>query len=367
MPEVRERSKTNTVFPSGFFSLDEVVYFDSAIATSTRSSLYNAGSGNTITTGFSYNTSSSFVTPGTFATTSFPGEIGSFHWRARAHDSANNAYSDWQDFGPNPTSTDFTWSPIIFTTPANGTTTSALNLANWQLNAKNVTSTNSYNVAVEWGIASFNEASSSVNASGTALLSGITVSKPLYSGDYSEAGIPVTMNALASLYDITATSTFIATTTVQFTEQTIPGTSDCTSYDIQCISYQYDANGNITRITENASTSAARTVDYVYDDLNRLTSASSSNVASGSNYSHTYSYSAIGNLLSGSAGTYSYAHASSSYANPHALLNLASASTTSYAYDTNGNLTGTSIGSTLISYTWDWRNRMTNTSSSTAV
>ncbi|MEW5861136.1 MAG: RHS repeat-associated core domain-containing protein, partial [Cyanobacteriota bacterium] len=118
----------------------------------------------------------------------------------------------------------------------------------------------------------------------------------------------------------------------------------------------------------NASTSARRTVNYAYDDLNRLISASSSNLGSGSNYSHTYTYNAIGNILSGPAGTYSYAHTTSSYANPHALLSLTSGtSTITYAYDNSGNLTGTTIGtSTLASYTWDYRNRITNSSSSGA-
>ena len=153
-----------------------------------------------------------------------------------------------------------------------------------------------------------------------------------------------------------------------FTENTIPGTSHCNAATLQCIAYTYDANGNITKILENASTSAQRVVDYAYDDLNRLITASSSNVTSTANYSYTYSYNAIGNLLSGPAGTYDYAVATSSYANPHAVASITlSTTTTSYAYDNSGNLTTTSQGtSTLASYTWDYRNRMTQSTGTNA-
>jgi RHS repeat-associated protein len=341
--------------------IDELGIWNRALSSTEISDLYNGGQGQTMSIPpFTYATSSPLVAPGSVATTSFSGLTGSYHWQARAVDPGNNNASDWQNFGASSSTVDFRLSPLLFTNPANGTTTSATALTNWQLKAANVTSTNSYRVNVQWGVSSFSGASSTANASGTALLSGINITKQIYSGDYTEAGIPVNMTAMAYLYDITATSTFIATTTVAFTEITNPGTSDCTSSNIQCIAYAYDANGNITKIVEHASTTAARTVDYAYDDLNRLISASSSNVTSGSNYSQTYSYNAIGNLLSGPAGTYSYAHASSSYANPHAPLSLTSTSTVVFAYDNSGNLTGSTIGtSTIASYTWDYRNRMT--------
>ena len=50
---------------------------------------------------------------------------------------------------------------------------------------------------------------------------------------------------------------------------------------IQHLAYAYDATGNITRITNLASTTATTTLDYVYDDLNRLTSAASGTDGSG--------------------------------------------------------------------------------------
>lgn len=340
-------------------SVDELGVWNKVLSSTEISNLYNGGTGQTPSKDFlSYTTSTDPMSPGTFATSSFSGANGPYHWQARAYDSDNNGYSSWQDFGPNSTSTDFIISPIKFTYPTNGTTTGQF--SNWQVSANNVTSTNSYQVKVQWGINSVNEASSSANASGTALTSGINVSKTLYSGDYTDAGVPVDMIAQASLYDITATSTFIATTTISFTEQTLPGTSHCNSLTIQCISYTYDANGNITKIIENASTSAQRTVDYTYDDLNRLITASSSNVTSTANYSYTYSYDALGSILSGPAGTYSYAHATSSYANPHALLSLTSGTSTTYAYDNSGNLTSAASST----YTWDYRNRLTQSNGS---
>ena len=85
---------------------------------------------------------------------------------------------------------------------------------------------------------------------------------------------------------------------------------------IQDLDFAYDANGNITQITEFATTSAKRTVIYTYDDLNRLLTASSTGVGSGSDYTHTYVYNAVGNITSGNAGSYTYA--GTNYAKPHA-------------------------------------------------
>jgi RHS repeat-associated protein len=284
-----------------------------------------------------------------------PGTNGNYHWQARIIDPQNNGASAWQPFGSSTTSTDFIWSPVLFTFPTNGTTTPTF--SNWQLNAKNVTSTNSYKIQVSWGISQPNEASSSINASGTQLLSGVNVPKTLYSGDYSDAGVPVNMTVVASLYDITATSTFIATTTVNFSEQTIAAAANCNSSNIQCISYAYDANGNITKIVDNSTSSAARTVDYTYDALNRLMTASSSNVVSGQNYFQTFSYDALGNILSGPVGTYSYqGNQGSSYADPDAMTGITlGTSTKTFAYDQNGNL----LSSGNATNTWNYRNQMT--------
>jgi hypothetical protein len=43
---------------------------------------------------------------------------------------------------------------------------------------------------------------------------------------------------------------------------------------VQDLSYTYDANGNITHLVDTSFTKTAKVVDYTYDDLNRLTQAS---------------------------------------------------------------------------------------------
>ena len=113
--------------------------------------------------------------------------------------------------------------------------------------------------------------------------------------------------------------------------------------DIQNLTYTYDANGNITRLVDASQTNSAKTVDYSYDALNRLLTATATGVAAGQTpYSYTYSYDPIGNILTrvetiggGSPVTYTYSYSSAGYANPHAVTDIAG---TAYAYDNNGNL-----------------------------
>jgi RHS repeat-associated protein len=304
-------------------------------------------------------TSSPFVAPGSLATTSFSGANGGYHWQARAIDVQNNT-STWQIFGPNSSSTDFVLAAphITFTFPTNGTTTP--NFPNWQLNADTVTSTASYSLNVIWDDTVGDQAqSSTIMATGTQLLAGVNVPKPTSSLDYTYDGTPVMMNATATL---SAASTTIATSSVSFTEQTTVAPLSCGSKEIQCVTYQYDNDGNITQVSDNSATNAAITVSYAYDSLNRLTSASSSNAVSGTNYLHAFSYDPVGNILTGPAGTYSY-HGTN-YTDPDAVTSIVNGtSTTSYAYDNNGNLTNASSGFT---YAWDYRNELVTASSTGA-
>lgn len=115
--------------------------------------------------------------------------------------------------------------------------------------------------------------------------------------------------------------------------------------------YTYDANGNITKIVDSSDTDSARTVNYTYDDLNRLTTATATDVAAGqSTYSHTYTYSNIGNFTNKSdVGNYSYS--STGKANPHAATTINSVT---HTYDDNGNLTDDGTWD----YTWDYKNRL---------
>lgn len=119
----------------------------------------------------------------------------------------------------------------------------------------------------------------------------------------------------------------------------------------QDVHYTYDANGNITKIVDSSDTDSAKTVNYTYDDLNRLTGATATNVAAGtSTYTHTYTYDSLGNFTNKSdVGNYSYAGTNN--ANPHAATTINSVTNT---YDNNGNLTDDGTWA----HTWDYRNRL---------
>ncbi len=136
--------------------------------------------------------------------------------------------------------------------------------------------------------------------------------------------------------------------------------------NVQDLNYAYDAVGNITQIVDASVTLTAKTTDYTYDDLHRLLSSTITNSVAENvdgpgdgNQTQTFTYDAIGNILSKSdVGNYSYeGDQGNSYANPHAVT---SAGGTSYSYDNNGNLTGSGF---LTSYTWDYNNRLTEVSS----
>jgi len=312
-------------------------------------------------TGIPNVTSTPFVTSGGVATTSFTGANGAYHWQMRTVNTAGNNTSSWKTFGPTATSTDFVIAVphVHFTFPTNGTTTP--NFPNWELNADTVTSTDSYALTVDWDdLTGDPMQSSTINASGTQLLSGVNVPKPTSSLDYTYDGTPVAMDATATLYDA---GTVSATSSVSFTEDTTVAPLNCTSNDIQCVSYKYDNDGNITQVVDDSATNAAITVNYTYDSLNRLLTASSSNAASGGNYLQTFTYDPVGNVLTGPDGTYSYT-GGSSYADPDAVAKITNgSSTTTFTYDNDGNLTNASSG---FNYTWDYNNRLLTATSSNA-
>lgn len=125
----------------------------------------------------------------------------------------------------------------------------------------------------------------------------------------------------------------------------------------QDISYIYDNVGNITSITDLSDTGAGKAITYTYDDLYRLLSASTT-AASSTPYYRTYAYNALGNITNKSdQGTYTYND--DGYNNPHAADTINSVDLT---YDNVGNVTD--YGSW--NYTWDYRNRLTQSSNSTA-
>jgi RHS repeat-associated protein len=129
---------------------------------------------------------------------------------------------------------------------------------------------------------------------------------------------------------------------------------------LQHITFEYDNVGNIIGITDISDTAASKTLVFSYDDLSRLTLASTT-AAANSPFRQTYSYSAIGNITDKSdVGTYTYA--GTGYANPHAVTEIYNGATTTYAYDYNGNLI--TEGSNF--YTWDFDNRLIESSDGSA-
>jgi RHS repeat-associated protein len=128
---------------------------------------------------------------------------------------------------------------------------------------------------------------------------------------------------------------------------------------LQNLYYTYDAVGNITKIIDHSDTNAAKTMEYTYDDLNRLLTASSTNAENVQDYYQAYSYDALGNITNKSdIGTYTYS--SNGYTNPHAVTTIGS---TNYSYDNNGNLTSSTGGFT---NTWNYKNQLTQSGNNLA-
>jgi YD repeat-containing protein len=88
----------------------------------------------------------------------------------------------------------------------------------------------------------------------------------------------------------------------------------------QDFAYTYDALGNITKIIDASVASTSKTMNYTYDDLARLTSASSTGAVYASNFLNAYTYDVLGNILTSPVGTSTYA--STGYANPDAVTSI---------------------------------------------
>lgn len=148
---------------------------------------------------------------------------------------------------------------------------------------------------------------------------------------------------------LNATTTYATT----YATSTYTVTAASSSNPIQAITYTYDSVGNITNMYDVSSTTATKVVDFTYDPLNRLLTASTT-AASSTPYTQTYTYNAIGNItnIATSSGSSAYTYAGSSYTNPNAPTSIAANTLT---YDQAGNVL-TYAGN---AYTWDWRNRMT--------
>lgn len=126
---------------------------------------------------------------------------------------------------------------------------------------------------------------------------------------------------------------------------------------IQDISFTYDKVGNITQIVDVSENVTEKTIDYTYDDLNRLLTASTT-AAVTDPYSYIYTYSSLGNISS-STPSGSYTYAETGYANPHAPTTI---NGVTLSYDNNGNVATYAPWT----YGWDYRNRMTSAGDGTA-
>lgn len=137
---------------------------------------------------------------------------------------------------------------------------------------------------------------------------------------------------------------------------------------LQDITYTYDAVGNIKTVADISDTNTKKNATYNYDDLDRLLSATITNSRQASqNYTESYTYSPLGNLLTktlngaltrycydGNAVVYAGCPApnlNGTWANPHAATKIGSVA---YTYDKNGNQTN--AGSDL--YSWTPRNEL---------
>ncbi len=129
---------------------------------------------------------------------------------------------------------------------------------------------------------------------------------------------------------------------------------------LEDFTYAYDNVGNITSLVDASSLYAGMTIAYTYDDLYRLTQAAATSTDSALTYTKTWTYGAIGNILTSSDhGTYQYlGYQAGNYANPHAVTKIG---TTTLTYDRNGNMTSDGTWTN----TWNWRNEMTQSTNGT--
>jgi len=127
------------------------------------------------------------------------------------------------------------------------------------------------------------------------------------------------------------------------------GTTTSATSALQNLSYTYDAVGNITQVKDLSGFGGNKTVNYTYDDLYRLLTASTT-VPAQNPYNLTYAYDRLGNITSSNLGTYTYAE--TGFANPNAATQIGSSALT---YDNNGNVTD--FGND--DHVWNYRDRLT--------
>ena len=162
--------------------------------------------------------------------------------------------------------------------------------------------------------------------------------------DYSPTDQPA---VIAYANGVNATNTYNPSQLYRLTQKlsVLPGGGG----NAQNIAYTYDADGNITQIVDTSNSGTGRTVNYTYDNLSRLTLASTTNVSTTPSYAQAFGYDALGNIVSGPSGTYSYAgNTGSSYADPDAVtsISLSVTTTTPVAFDASSSFNPTVASTT---------------------
>jgi RHS repeat-associated protein len=123
------------------------------------------------------------------------------------------------------------------------------------------------------------------------------------------------------------------------------------SETLQDYDYDYDGSGNLNFINDSASLETAHRVDYLYDDLHRLTNAVANEFTDPeNNYDYDYSYDILGNMTSNPMGSFLYE--GTDYANPHAATEVAGET---WTYDQAGNILSNTVDT---NYLWNHRNEM---------
>ncbi len=122
--------------------------------------------------------------------------------------------------------------------------------------------------------------------------------------------------------------------------------------------FAYDAIGNVLNLTESTS-GDSQTQFFVYDSLNRLTSATAAVAGSIPGYSKGYTYDQIGNISSMDGQTYDYGASQ-----PHAVKTISGGQ--SFGYDANGNMTVRTDATGSYTQAWDVENRLISVTQSGA-
>ncbi len=122
------------------------------------------------------------------------------------------------------------------------------------------------------------------------------------------------------------------------------------------LSYGYDNVGNVASIRDY--TNSDQTQSFIYDALDRLSSALTTPRGNGQYTTQAYGYNAIGNMTSKGNVSYGYPPSGSGSVHPHAVIKLNSVQ--KYWYDANGNMTKRVEGSTTYNQTWDEENRLSS-------